>query len=336
MTRLEALRSFLAKRGPAELLRLAARKTRAERVHAAPAAQGVNLALQGGGALGAFTWGVLDRLNEEALWRVRAISGTSAGALNAAVYVTGLARAGRDGASQALKAFWSDVSHAATFAHFLATPRAVWPMALSGNPLEEILARHVDIAALRSPRAPRLFLAATHVASATARIFTNEDVSLPALLASACIPTLHPTVIIDGEAYWDGGFSANPPLQPLMDTGAERTVLVRLIRSASDTLPRDAAQIDARIKMLLFARPLEDELARLAAGPYRDHALDEIDATEHTSSARFTSAPTPRLVHELFEKGREAASDYFAAQRRLPHEADTPVSALAGPSRTVA
>ncbi len=309
---------------PARLLRYAVLKTRRDlaRKKGLP----FNLALQGGGALGAFTWGVLDRLLEEQSVRIHAISGASAGALNAAVLSTGLTAGGRAGARRALTAFWDEVSQAASFAQFLSTPLAVsgqkdlWMRTvgahagLAGNPLRDILSRHVSIDRLRSTGAPRLYVSATNVLTAKARIFTNADLSIDALLASACIPNLHPTVIVDDEPYWDGGFTANPPIAPLLSSDVGRTLLVRLIRPGADAAPRAPGAVDLYLKTLLFGRPLDYELARLARQT-STRRIYEIDAGAHELEADVMSEPTRRLVRALFARGRDAGNDYV---ERLP------------------
>jgi NTE family protein len=196
----------------------------------------IKLALQGGGAHGAYTWGVLDALLERhGTLRAAAASGTSAGAMNAIVLAHGLAVGGADGARAALAGFWHAVAGGGEpFAWLLdgdglhAAPRAwlhwtttllaptQWnPMAL--NPLRDILQQQVDFERLRrAPDALPLFIAATHAASGRLRLFTNRELSVDAALASACLPTLHHTVMIDGEPYWDGAYAANPALFPLI------------------------------------------------------------------------------------------------------------------------
>lgn len=329
------LREFLQKAGPARLLRLAYLKTLRERTQIDRTRAQLNLALQGGGALGAFTWGVLDRLCEEPGLRVGAISGASAGALNGAVFITGLAKGGPQGAARALKAFWTEISNAAALANLILAPMMLgarqdaWQRAFRGAPalgvnaLADILPRHVDFGALRALGAPRFYVSATNVLTTTPHIFTNETVSLDALLASACIPTLHPTVWIDGVPYWDGGFSANPAVAPLLHGGGDRTLLVRLLRATTATPPKDAVEIDTQIKTILFSRPLDDELARIArVDPASAARIDEIDATAYASSARLTSHPTPHLVQGLFADGRAAATAYFDGLRTRAHTDD--------------
>ncbi|MCE2761330.1 MAG: patatin-like phospholipase family protein [Acetobacteraceae bacterium] len=212
----------------------------------------VDLALQGGGAHGAFTWGVLDRLLEEPWLEIEGISGTSAGAMNAAVMACGYARDGREGARQALEGFWRKVSKAARFSPFQRGPvdimlgrwtldnspaflmmdlmaRMVSPYdvpSLGGNPLADVLADSLDFTALRNGPI-KVFVTATNVRTGRARIFRNADLGVEALLASACLPQLFQAVEIEGDAYWDGGFAGNPTLVPLVtELESDDTILI--------------------------------------------------------------------------------------------------------------
>jgi NTE family protein len=313
-----SLPSFLKEARPARLLRLAYIKAAREIDRRTAKAQTLNLALQGGGALGAFTWGVLDRLSHERSLRIGAISGASAGALNAALFVSGLVRGGGPGAREALQSFWSDVADAAAAASFIFPPMfsaqtEIWRQAFGDagafavNPLRAILEKHVDIEALRAPEAPALFVSATHVTTAKPRIFANAEMSVDVLLASACLPNIHPAVWIDGEPYWDGGFSANPALAPLAGHEADRTLLVRLIASGAETPPKSGKDVDAYLKNYMFSRPLDDELARLKDFP----DLDVISLGDYAPDARLDSRPSASFVKGLFAKGRDAAEDYL-------------------------
>ncbi len=212
----------------------------------------VDLALQGGGSHGAFTWGVLDRLLEEPWLEIDGISGTSAGAMNAAVMVFGHQTGGAAGAREALGAFWRSVSDAARFSPFqrgpldvllgrwtldsspmyvamdlmsrLVSPYDVNPM--GRNPLREILAELIDFKVLaQSPI--HLFITATNVRTGRGKVFKNTEVTPDVLLASACLPTMFQAVEIDGEAYWDGGYSGNPTLSTLVrECKSQDTILV--------------------------------------------------------------------------------------------------------------
>jgi NTE family protein len=214
----------------------------------------VDLALQGGGAHGAFTWGVLDRLLEEPWLSIDGISGTSAGAMNAAVLADGHAAGGADGARAALEGFWSSVSRAALLSPLRRTPLDVllgrWtldhfpafvamdlasrlfsPYDLNpggANPLRQILAESIDFE--RLAQAPiKLFVTATSVRTGRGRVFRNRTLTPDALLASASLPTLFQAVEIDGEPYWDGGYSGNPTITPLIRECTSRdTILVQI------------------------------------------------------------------------------------------------------------
>src|SRR6478609_6233915 len=197
----------------------------------------IDLALQGGGSHGAFTWGVLDRLLQESWLRIDGVSGTSAGAMNAAVMVDGYAAAGAEGARAALENFWQRVSKAALLSPFRRTPldvllgrwtldyspmfvamdmmsRVFSPYNLSpsgANPLRHILAEVVDFD--RLTQAPiKLFVTATNVHTGRGRVFRNGEITPDVLLASACLPTMFQAIEIDGESYWDGGYSGNPTI----------------------------------------------------------------------------------------------------------------------------
>ena len=250
----------------------------------------VDLALQGGGAHGAFAWGVLDRLLEEPWLRIEAISGTSAGAMNAAVLADGHAAGGAEGAREALERFWSAVSRAATFSPIRRTPldvllgrwtldaspafvamdlaaRLVSPYQLNplgSNPLTDVLAGVVDFG--RLARAPiRLFVTATNVRTGQGRIFENAEITSDVLLASACLPTLFQAVEIDGEAYWDGGYSGNPTITPLVrDCSSDDTVLVQINPVERPGVPRTAREINNRVNEVSFNATLLKELKMIA------------------------------------------------------------------------
>ena len=249
-----------------------------------------DLGLQGGGAHGAFTWGVLDRLLEEPWLTYDGISGTSAGAMNAAVMVDGYAAGGADGARQALERFWKAVSDAAVLSPFRRGPMEVmtgnWTLDYSpmftaldiaarvispydiaphsANPLEQILENCIDFERLR--RAPiKLFVTATNVRTGRGRLFRNADVSPDALLASACLPTMFQAVEIDGEAYWDGGYSGNPSIAPLIRECVSRdTILVQINPIERPGTPRTAREIHNRLNEIAFNSTLIKELRAAA------------------------------------------------------------------------
>ncbi|SDD03648.1 patatin-like phospholipase family protein [Paraburkholderia lycopersici] len=250
----------------------------------------VDLALQGGGSHGAYTWGVLDRLLEEPWLQIEGISGTSAGAMNAAVLASGYAGSGVAGAREALARFWRRVADGARFSPFRRGPidillgrwtldhspifvaldmmaRVVSPYDLnpaSVNPLRSILVDTIDFDALRNSRI-KLFVTATRVANGQARVFRNADLTPDALLASACLPTLFQAVEIDGEAYWDGGYVGNPTISPLVrETDSIDTILVQVNPVERAGTPRSARDIVNRVNEIAFNSPLIKELRMMA------------------------------------------------------------------------
>lgn len=229
----------------------------------------LNLALQGGGAHGAFTWGVLDGLLADGRVSFEGVSGTSAGAMNAACLAQGLMAGGRDGARQALADFWTAVAKSSPFdqgrqsagmapamkmmlqwtEHL--SPEQLNPLDL--NPLRDIIGQQIDFARLRRESPVKLFIAATHANSGKLRIFKNHELSVDALLASACLPTIHRSVIIDGEPYWDGGYSANPAVFPLFyECTAADIMLVLLTPLRYSETPETAQDIRVRLCELAF------------------------------------------------------------------------------------
>lgn len=235
----------------------------------------VSLALQGGGAHGAFTWGVLDYLLEDGRLEFEGLSGSSAGAMNALVLAHGLLDGGRDGAREALARFWTSVSTSVPFE--LATTAANgedikltpafklmqhWSRYFSPyelnpfnhNPLHDIVCEQINFERLRRASPLKLFIAATHANSGKLRLFRNHELSAEALLASACLPLLHQTVEIDGEPYWDGGFSANPAVFPLFyECHAHDIVLVLLTPLDRKDTPRSTEEIHNRTQELAFS-----------------------------------------------------------------------------------
>ena len=246
----------------------------------------VDFALQGGGAHGAFTWGVLDRLLEEPWLRIDGISGTSAGAMNAAVLVDGHAKDGADGARAALEKFWRRVSNAALLSPLRRTPldillgrwtldhspiflamdlmtRLFSPYDLSPggtNPLRNILAETVHFDRLAQATI-KLFVTATNVRSGRGRVFRNSEITPNVLLASACLPTLFQAIEIDGEGYWDGGYSGNPTITPLVrECNSQDTILVQINPVERPGLPRSARDILDRLNEVSFNAVLLKEL----------------------------------------------------------------------------
>jgi len=234
-------------------------------------AKAINLALQGGGSHGAFTWGVLDRLLEEERLEIEGVSGASAGAINAALLAYGLTTGGREGARAALANFWSSVAtkmpsplvESLVFLARFLSPSQFNPLNL--NPLRAILAEQIDFERLRAHGELRLFVSATNVRTGMARLFRTHEMSADVLLASSCLPSFHRTVEIDGEAYWDGGLSANPPIRVLLyECQARDIVLVLLQPGRRPDVPVTADDIWARLTELSFSSALNSELDGIA------------------------------------------------------------------------
>ncbi len=273
----------------------------------------IALALQGGGSHGAFTWGVLDRLLEEPSLEILAVSGTSAGAMNAAVLADGL-RDGAGAARQALRRFWETLGRTPGFAslrgswmqasqewHLENSPFFQWfnfltqmlsPYQLNPfniHPLRPLI-EHIDFAALRSdPDAVRVFIGATNVRTGRRRVFDNAELSPDVLLASACLPLVFQAVEIDGEGYWDGGYTGNPAIVPLyQETAATDLIIVGINPLSRDTLPRTAREISNRIDEITFNSTFMLELSAIA---FIDQLLD----TDAIDADRFR----PLLLHGI-------------------------------------
>jgi len=244
----------------------------------------ITLALQGGGALGALTWGVLDRLLEEPKLKIEAISGTSAGAINAAALTSGYAKGGREGARQCLDDFWNSVGTASysigssTGIHrallpnpqrlLLGLTRFFSPYQLNPfdiNPLRDIVAKVVDFDAVQSRRAIRLFVGATRVRTGTLRLFENRELTSDALLSSACLPTLHHAIEVDGEPYWDGGYSGNPAVYPLIYRCKSPSILVVMLQPLTrEDTPTSAQAIRSRLTEFQFNSSFLREMRSIA------------------------------------------------------------------------
>jgi NTE family protein len=247
----------------------------------------VNLALQGGGAHGAFAWGVLDRLLDEPGIGFEGISATSAGAMNAAVLAHGLTIGGREGAKASLELFWRRISdraqmgplqpslwdrlthnhglqHSPAFLMMDFVTRVASPYQFNAwnfNPLREVLESVVDFERLRHEAAVRLFLSATNVRSCKVRIFECHEITADAVLASSCLPFMFQAVEIDGEHYWDGGYMGNPAIFPLIyHCGSEDVVLVHINPINRPDVPKTATEIMNRINEISFNSSLMREM----------------------------------------------------------------------------
>jgi NTE family protein len=250
----------------------------------------VDFALQGGGSHGAFAWGVLDRLLEEHWLHIDGISGTSAGAMNAAVLASGYAKDGKRGARDALEGFWRRVSDAARFSPMRRTPFDImmgrWTLDTSPaflaldlaarlfspydlnpfgtNPLKQILSECVDFERISTVQI-RLFVTATNVRTGRGRVFRNDGITPDVLLASACLPTMFQAIEIEGEPYWDGGYSGNPTITPLVRECSSRdTILVQINPVERPGTPRSSRDILNRLNEISFNATLLKELRMIA------------------------------------------------------------------------
>jgi len=312
----------------------------------------VSLALQGGASFGAFTWGVLDRLIEDDQLGLDVISGTSAGALNAVLLASGLAEKGRAGGRNCLEHFWTSLSKlapvgswgiglwATVMAALEASAHVVSPYQfnpLGLNPLRDLLLKEVDFDRLRASCPVRLLIATTRVRDGQLRLFRENEITVDVLLASCCLPMLHQAVEIEGEAYWDGGFSANPPLrQVAIETKARDILLVQIMPAETDSVPHSSVDISRRASILALNASLQREIDALEAlregckraGPFargicrklnwlRLHRITAVDSFEGLARESMLNT-TPEFLTRLRESGRNAASawlGHFAEQQ---------------------
>jgi NTE family protein len=287
----------------------------------------INLALQGGGAHGAFTWGVLDKILEDAAIDIGWISGTSAGALNGVALASGLATGGRDGARAALAGLWAGIAGASVPDLVKMNPLLAGPWAtmrqssalaqmatlfspydlnpLGADPLRRLLSAHIDIDALRTMAGPELLIAATDIATGRARLFRRGDISLDAILASACLPAVQHAVEIDGRRYWDGGYSANPSLLTLAsESPVGDTLVVQLLPLVRPGRPTSARDIAHQVNHLAFVRPFVQELEAI-------ESLRRIDRETAKRTAWIAKVMPPRSVPELPPRDRAIARHRF-------------------------
>jgi NTE family protein len=254
-----------------------------------PGVKRVNLALQGGGAHGAFTWGVLDHLLEDGRLAFSGVSGASAGAVNAVMLADGLARGGTGEARQRLAEFWRAASlggglpgpQRAVLDRMLAlfpvggSPLQLFVDAMSRmmspydfnplniNPLKSLIERFVDFDAIRNHAGMELFVSATNVHSGRLRVFRREDISADVVMASAALPHVFRAVEIEGEPYWDGGFTGNPPILPLIASNSDDVLLIQIAPLRRDDTPTSARDILNRVNEISFSSSLAAELRAL-------------------------------------------------------------------------
>jgi NTE family protein len=301
----------------------------------------VNLALQGGGSHGAYTWGVLDRLLEDGRLDFEGLSGASAGAVNAALFAHGWLEDGRDGARAALSRFWHAVGNASGvfgtapfFGPWMALfARTVSPYQFNPanlNPLRSLLASQIDFERLRASSELRLFVSATNVRTNRIRIFRGSEISVDAIMASACLPMVFHAVEIDGESYWDGGYLADPPLYPFFYECSTPDLLVVMVNPLSrDSTPSQPGDIFDRINEISFNASLIAEMRAIAfvhklldegwlKKPFESRLrnvlvhmvrADGMLTGLGTDSKYRTSLP---FLLDLFERGRAAADEWLS------------------------
>ena len=296
----------------------------------------IDLALQGGGSHGAFTWGVLDRLLEEPWMKIEAISGTSAGAMNAAILVSGYLKGGTQGAREALNAYWERVAASARYSPIQRSmfdrmmnrwsldtspgyvmmdllSRLVSPYDLNPfgyNPIRSILEECIDFVHL-SEAPIKLFITATNVHTGRGRIFRNKEITPEVLLASACLPTLFQAIEIDGEPYWDGGYAGNPTISPLVrESDAYDVILVQINPRERRATPRTAGDILDRLSEISFNSPLMKELRMIAL-------LRQAVDPGMGEGCRWAKMRTHRILTDKL--GEFGASSKLNAERRFLH-----------------
>lgn len=344
----------------------------------AGATKKISLALQGGGAHGAFTWGVLDHLLEDGRLSIDGISGASAGALNAIMLADGLARGGPDVARQRLADFWraasiggglpgpqrAVVDRMLSFLPIDGSPVQIWVDALSRflspydlnplniNPLKDLIERFVDFDAIRKCEDLQLFVSATNVHTGRLRVFAREEITADVVMASAALPYVFRAVEIDGVPYWDGGYTGNPPIYPLLRAAESSDVLVVQINPlVRRTTPTSAQEILNRINEITFNSSLASELRVIE---FISQLLDQGEL--RSESGKYRPAHIHRVVlgggkglsagsrlnndYDFFEMlnraGRRAARrfldthfDDIGVRSTIDHHADAPVDAAA-------
>ena len=312
-------------------------------------ARSLNLALQGGGAHGAFTWGVLDALLQDASIGFEGLSGSSAGAMNAVVFADGWLKGGRDGARQGLADFWTEIgkqmpAHAiqgegeamslSPASKLLASwagrfsPSQLNPFDL--NPLRDLLNRQIDFERLRTACPFKLFIGTTQANTGKLRLFRETELTVEVMLASACLPKIHHSVEIEGEPYWDGGYSANPAVFPLFyDCDSRDILLVLLSPLKRDSTPQTVAEIETRIMELSFSANLTREMRMFAQAiefctptfvtwgrlerrlqSMHFHMIDtsQLSSLQRTDTKLLAHTPFLELLRE---QGRERASHWL-------------------------
>jgi len=312
-----------------------------------PAKKHINFALQGGGSHGAYSWGVLDRFLEEEDIEIEAISGTSAGAMNAAVLVNGYMKGGREGAKDLLERFWRRISDAAAFSGMAKNPveRMItgWNMdssptyhwfdmvsrvfspydlnPLNLNPLKNILDDLLDMKLYTHKDAIKLFVTATHVTSGQAHVFANKQITAQVLLASSCIPLMFQAVEVDGEYYWDGGYMGNPAIWPLIyHSRSEDVVLVQINPIHNEKVPKSAPEIMNRLNEITFNSSL---IAEMRAIDFVSRLIHHDKLNDnYYKDMRMHLVYSPEEMKSLNASSKLNADwDFFQHLRKIGHEA---------------
>jgi NTE family protein len=319
----------------------------------------VALALQGGGSHGAFTWGVLDRLLEEPTLDIIGITGTSAGAMNTVALADGLLRGGPEEARRRLREFWTAIGKMPGFASLM------WPMSGEAastfdlketfafqamdmmtrnlspydlnpskiNPLREPLSKMIDFDRLRAQENMHVMVCATNARTSMRKVFTGNELSVDAVLASACLPLMFPAVEIDGEPYWDGGYTGNPALAPLLRKLPRQqkcdVIFVRIDPVMHGDTPHSVREINDRITDIIFNSTLVLEIGAIAMllkfvdeglldrerfGRFFFHGI-EASAIMETMAGSSKLNNSPALLEYLFELGRKTADAWWAEHR---------------------
>ena len=311
----------------------------------------VTLALQGGGALGAFTWGVLDALLEDGRLEIVGVSGASAGAMNAVAMLEGLAEGGPARAREQLAEFWRAVSLDGSLPmierEVIETFMSLWdpfnlrltvaqktteifsPYVLNPlelNPLRRVLEALIDFDLVRRSDYPKLFVAATNVRTGKARIFQRPELTADMVMASACLPTMFKAVEIDGEFYWDGGYMGNPSLYPLYtETNCADIILVQINPIRRDKIPKSSPEIMDRLNEITFNAPLLQEFraidfvsrlidaGRLDGTHYKKVRLHLVSGGEAVDRYGASAKLNPdfSMFEDLFRIGRAAADEFL-------------------------
>tara|TARA_R110002073_G_scaffold7963_1_gene44466 strand:- start:21835 stop:22863 length:1029 start_codon:yes stop_codon:yes gene_type:complete len=319
----------------------------------------VNLALQGGGSHGAFTWGVLNSLLEDTRLDIEAVSGVSSGAMNACILASGLLNGDVEEAKRSLTSFWQAVS--AKYSDlFESNPVAMWKKAagfdsfgsmdtylsltqtfspyqlnpFNLNPLRDILNEQIDFELIRNKCPIKLYIGATAVKTGKMRVFTNAEITADVLLASACLPAFHHAIEIDGEPYWDGAFSGNPPLFPLVFNSEYPDVIVVMLQPLlRESIPKTAEEIQKRSHELMFTNTflremraialskeqikkdwmmsgsLEKKMSRLNVHIIEDSSFEKLDA-----STRYSA--DSRLIEDLCSRGYTSSNEWLTKNYR--------------------